>query len=146
MPGHGDLPFFHGFQQCGLDFGWGAVDFVGEDDVAEQRARLETNAVAFGRLLQDLAAGDVRRQQVGGELDAPHLRLQVRGQGFYRARLGQAREAFEQQMAVGEQAQQHVTNGLCLAEDLLRDRGFQGLDVFMGVHGGGGSWVELTVW
>ena len=42
-----------------------------------------------------------------------------------------------QLLDVGEQAQQHVANGLCLAEDLLRDRGFQGLDVFMGVHGGG---------
>ena len=34
----GDLAFLHGFEQGGLRLGRRAVDFVGEDDVGEQRA------------------------------------------------------------------------------------------------------------
>ena len=36
----GDLPFLHGFEQGALHLGRGAVDFVGEDEVGEDRAQL----------------------------------------------------------------------------------------------------------
>ena len=36
----GHLVLLHGFQQCALYLGWGTVDFVGEDEVREDRTFL----------------------------------------------------------------------------------------------------------
>ena len=78
---HGDLPLLHGLEQRRLDLGRRAVDLVGQHDVGEDRPRLEDEA--FGRLLAEvhLRAGDVGRQQVGGELDPAEVRLQVLAPG-----------------------------------------------------------------
>ena len=38
----GDGPLLHGFEQRGLCFGRGAIDFVGQHQVGEDRARLES--------------------------------------------------------------------------------------------------------
>ncbi|MNO75943.1 hypothetical protein D3C76_670060 [compost metagenome] len=135
LPGHGDLPFLHGFEQRRLDLGRRAVDLVGEDHVAEQRSGLEPDFVATFGLLENLGAGDVRRQQVGGELDAAHLRIQLPRQRLDRACLGQPGQAFQQQVTIGEQAEQHVANGLFLAENRLPDALFEGLDLFTHAHG-----------
>ncbi|MNH90575.1 hypothetical protein D3C73_431170 [compost metagenome] len=96
VAGHGDLPFFHGFEQRSLDLGRGSVDFVGQDQVAEQRPWLKTDLVFAFDLMQHFGAGDVRGQQIRGELDAAHLCVQVFGQRLDRAGLGQARQAFQQ--------------------------------------------------
>ncbi|MNE77331.1 hypothetical protein D3C80_1736360 [compost metagenome] len=45
----------------------------------------------------------------------------MRGQCFDRAGLGQAGQAFEQDMAVRQQAQQHMPNRLGLPQHLLGD-------------------------
>ena len=46
----GDLLFLHGFEHGGLGLGRGAIDFVGEDQVREDRAALELEfAPAVGR-------------------------------------------------------------------------------------------------
>ena len=134
VAGHGDLPFFHGFKQRGLDFGRGAVDFVGQDQVAEQRPRLEADLVLALDLVQHLGAGDVRGQQVGGELDAAHFRVQVFGKGFHRAGLGQPRQAFQQQMPVGQQTDENLPDHLVLAEHRFGDAGLQSVEVVECAH------------
>ena len=63
--------------------------------------------------------------QVGGELDAAHLRIQVPGQGLDRAGLGQTRQAFQQQVTVGQQAHQDLSDHLVLAEHGLGVAGLQ---------------------
>jgi hypothetical protein len=46
---YGDGALFHGFEQGGLNLGRGAVDFVGEYEVVEDRPGLKTElAFAFG--------------------------------------------------------------------------------------------------
>ncbi len=36
------LPFFHRFEQCGLRFGWRAIDLVTQQDVSEDRSPSQT--------------------------------------------------------------------------------------------------------
>ena len=135
VAGHGDLPFFHGFQQRRLDFRRCAVDFVGEDQVAEQRARLEADLVLAFDLMQHVGTGDVRGQQIRGELDAAHLRVEVFGQRLDRAGLGQPRQTFQQQVTVGQQAEQDLPDHLILAEHRFGDAGLQGVEVGKRSHG-----------
>ena len=82
----------HGFEQRALRLGRRAVDFVGQQDVAEDRALHERpGAVAGGGVFfDDVGAGDVARHQVGGELDA--LENQAKGlrEGAHQQRLGGA--------------------------------------------------------
>ncbi|CFM72781.1 Uncharacterised protein [Bordetella pertussis] len=125
-PAHRDLPLFHRLQQGRLHLGRRAVDLVGQHQVAEQRPLLEFDALAaVGVLLQHVGAGDVRRQQIGRELDAPHGRVQVRRQRLDRARLGQARQAFEQYVAVGQQGDQHMADHRRLPQHRRGHRLFQ---------------------
>ena len=67
----GDGALLHGFEQRGLRFGRGAVDFVGEDEVGEDGAGLEAeHFVASVVGFHDHAADDVGGHEVGSELDA----------------------------------------------------------------------------
>ena len=69
--------FLHGFEQRRLGFGRGAVDFVGEHEVGEDRAGLELRIFAARRSFSmTMCADDVGGHQVGSELDA--RKLQVR--------------------------------------------------------------------
>ncbi len=51
------LPFFHCFEQCGLGLWRRTIDFIGQHDVGEQRARPEVEC--FGRTLPDAHAEEV---------------------------------------------------------------------------------------
>ena len=104
----GDLAFLHGFEQGALDLGRGAVDFVGQDEVAEDRAVLGVEA-AVARVV-DHGADDVGGQHVGRELEAVELQLRGGGQRLERERLGQARHAFEEDVAVGDQADEQAVH------------------------------------
>ncbi|MCY1182287.1 hypothetical protein D9M73_228420 [compost metagenome] len=86
--------------------------------------------------MQHLGAGNVRRQQVRGELDATHLRVQVLGQRLDRAGLGQPRQAFQQQVPVGQQADENLPDHLVLAEHRFGDARLQGVEVVECAHVG----------
>lgn len=64
----GDPFLGHRFEQTALGFGGRPVDFVGEDDVREDRTAPELEIV--GLLVVDVQPDDVARQQVARELDA----------------------------------------------------------------------------
>ena len=68
MPFRGYLAFLHGFKQCALCLGRGAVDFVGQDDVDKDRAREEAEITAL--TIENRKADDIGREHVAGELDA----------------------------------------------------------------------------
>jgi len=110
---HRDLVLLHRFQQGGLDLGRRAVDFVGEDDFVEQRAFDEFELA----LVINVGAGEVARQQVGGELDAAEAAVDGGGERFHRGRLGQARQAFDQHVTIGEQADHQSVEQRVLADD-----------------------------
>ena len=82
----------HGFEQGALRLGRRAVDFVGQQDVAEDRALHKgPGAVAGGGVFfDDVGAGDVARHQVGSELDALEDQAQGLRQGAHQQGLGGA--------------------------------------------------------
>ena len=80
-------------------------------------------------LFQQLGAEDVAGHQVGRELHAPELQLQRLAERAHQQRLAQARHAFEQAVAAGEQADQQLLDDGVLADDGLGDRGAQGAEL-----------------
>jgi len=78
----------------------------------------------------DLGAGHVRGQQVGGKLDAAERRLHVLRQSFDRARLGQSRQSFDQQVAVCQQPDHQPLDHGRLSDDRLLHALLEGLDLF----------------
>lgn len=100
----GYLTLLHGLEQGGLDFGRGAIDFIGEDKVGEDGAF--GGSVGTVLWIIDERAHNVCRQQVGGELDSVKLCVDGGGKGAHAHGLGEAGHAFEQYMPVGKQANQ----------------------------------------
>ncbi len=76
-----DLFFLHGFEEGGLRFWRGAVDFIGKDDLREDRAMDEGECPMSRSIFHDhVGANDVRGHQVGGELDAGEFEVQSLGE------------------------------------------------------------------
>ncbi len=117
-PADGDLALGHGLQEGGLDFRRRAVDLVREHDVVEKRTAFELETA--GLRPEDIGTGQVGRQQVGRELDAVEVRLDPRGQGLDGGGLGQARGAFDQQVAVGQQGDEQALDQVRLSDDAPR--------------------------
>jgi hypothetical protein len=122
----------HRLEQGGLGLGRRAVDLVGEDDLSEDRARLELElaldapALSF-RLDDDGRARDVGGHEVGGELDAAEVEVDGLAQRADQERLADARDTLEQGVPPGEQAGEHAVDDLGLPHhrsgDLVTDRG-----------------------
>ena len=68
LPVDGHLIILHRFEQRRLGLCRGAVDFVGQYNIREQWTGAKTEFIGFR--VKDIDACDVRRHQVGGELDA----------------------------------------------------------------------------
>ena len=77
----------------------------------------KTNAFFPCVFLEDVAAGDVRRQQVGRELDAAHVERQQTRQRLDELRLAQAGQPFEQHVAPREERRDDLVDRLLLAEN-----------------------------
>ena len=115
-----DLPLLHRLQQRRLGLRRGAVDLVGEQQPAEQRAGPERE---LGRaLVVHERAGDVAGQQVGGELQAAEVQPERLGQRAGGQRLAEAGVVLEQHVAAGEDAGQHERERVPLADHDLLDR------------------------
>ena len=56
----GDLFLLHGFEERALDLSGGAVDFVGEDEIGEDRAAVRGELAGVG--LEDHRTDDVARE------------------------------------------------------------------------------------
>ena len=96
-----DLALVHGLEQRRLGAGAGAVDLVGQEDVAEDRplSQLEVGAA----LVVDRDAEDVAGQEVTGELDAPEIAADGAGQGASEGRLAHTGHVLDQQMTAAKQ-------------------------------------------
>ena len=117
---HGHFPLLHGLQQGGLGLGWGAVDLVGQEDAGEDRPLDEAEIPPPLRVLfQDVGAGDVRRHQVGGKLDALELNVQNLRQGADHQGLGQPRHAHQQAVPAGENGGEDLFDHVVLSDDDL---------------------------
>ena len=81
----------------------------------------EHHLPASGRrvLLDDVGPGDVRRHQVGRELNARELQLEHPGQRVNEQRLGQPRHADDEAVPADEERQQHELDRVTLTDDEL---------------------------
>ena len=124
---HGDLVLLHALEQCGLSFGGCAVDLIGEHDLGHDwpRAVLEL----LGLLVVDRHAGDVRRQQVGCELNPAERAAEGLRQTAGKHRLAHAGHILDEQVSSAHQRHhgEPLTIGLAdnhllhTGEDTLRD-------------------------
>ena len=113
MPLHRDLRLLHGFEQRGLGLGRGAVDLVGEQQIGEDGpgAKLEPGLA----LIVEKAPGDIARQQVGRELDAPEAEVERLGQEPGDECLGETGIVLDQDVTVGEDAGDDALQHIVLA-------------------------------
>ena len=118
----------HGFQQGALHFGRGTVDFIGQDKVGEDGAFVDLEAFVF--LGVDERTHDVGRKQVRGELDTAEFGIYRFGQGVDGQGFGQARYAFQQDVAAAQQANQEVIHQVFLSYNHFAH--FQGEQVHEG--------------
>ena len=88
--------FLHSFEQGGLGFGWGSVDFVGEQDLGKDWSFDETQ-LACPRLglLDNIRPGDIRGHQIGRELDAMKVECHGLSERSHHQRLGESRYTFQ---------------------------------------------------
>jgi hypothetical protein len=98
---HRGLALLHALQQRRLRLGRRAVDLVADDDVGEQRARPELELVRLAA--EDVDAGQVAREQVRRELDAPDGAVDAACECLRQGRLADAGNVFEQEVPLGEQ-------------------------------------------
>src|SRR5437870_877594 len=116
----GDLVLFHRLEQRRLRFRRGAVDFVGEDHLREDRAGAELEAAAVA--LVDRHAEDVGGQHVAGELDALELQAERSREHVRQRGLADSRQVLDQQVAAREQAGQRQSDLCLFAENDLAGR------------------------
>ena len=90
-----------------------AVDFIGENEVAEDGAVLGVKC-SFPRII-DQRANNVGRQHVRGKLQTLKFHLGGRRKRLERERLRQPRHAFQQDVAVGDEADQQPVHEIFLA-------------------------------
>ena len=109
----------HRLQQRRLGLRRGAVDLVGEQEVAEHRARDEAKPPpsAARVLLEHLRAGDVRGHQVGRELHPRELQVERLREAADQQGLRQPGHADEQPVAAREQAHEQEVDHALLTDD-----------------------------
>ena len=118
-----DAALLHGFQQRRLGLGRGAVDFVRQQQFAEDRPL--RHGEAAGLEVEQVDAQDVARHQVGRELYAAELQPQTARKGLRKQRLGYARRTFQQDMAAREQGSEQQVDRVGLADHGLGHLGPQ---------------------
>ncbi len=114
-PVDGDLALLHRLEECGLGLWRRAVDLVGEDDLAHHRAGPELERVAL--LVEDRDAGDVGRQEVRGELDAPEAAAERTREGLREDGLAGPGNVFDEDVPAAEERDDRELDLVVLAED-----------------------------
>ena len=107
-----DLLLLHRLEQRGLHLRGGAVDLVREHEVREQRAALRREG-SIARVV-DHRPGQVRREQVRGELDAAELEREGVREAPHRERLREPGDALEQDVPAGQEPDQQAVHHLPL--------------------------------
>jgi len=80
------LAFLHRFEQRGLDLGRRPVDFVGEDEIVENRPQLRFEPEFLGMI--DHGAYQVGGQQIRGELEPRERGMERAGKRLDRQGFG----------------------------------------------------------
>ena len=110
---------FHALQQRCLGARRHAVDLIHQQQIGEDRPLVEAEILGIGGCAEakDGGAQNVGRHQVGGSLHALEAQAEQPAQSLDDQRLGNARHAFQQRMALAENGDQHLFDHPCLAGD-----------------------------
>ena len=127
----GDLAFSHGLKEGALDLCGCPVDFVGEDEVGEERPLF--GGELAGAWIVDQRSDEISWEKVRGELDALELGVDARGQGFYREGLCDAWDTFKEDVPIRQEANEEAVNEGLLSDDDARDFVIQGFDPLTGL-------------
>jgi hypothetical protein len=130
IAGNRHVMLLHRLQQRGLGARARAVDFVGHQQLTEDRAGDEAEAAfAAGTLVQHFAAQDVGRHEIRGELDAAGVEPEHDAHGLDQLGLGEAGKADQQRMAAAEHGDERLLDHAFLPEDHAADCGLGGGDL-----------------
>ena len=113
--GNRDLVFLHHLKQRALHLCRRAIDFISEQQVREHGT--ERRVELAGLLVVDTGAHEVRGNQVRRELDALERALNRARQRLDGERLGQARHAFDEEMALGQHGHHDAFEKMILPDD-----------------------------
>ena len=102
-----------------MHLGRRTVDFIRQDQVGKNRTELGREFTATGIINQ--RADQIGGQQVGRELETLKASLNAGGHCFNGKRLGEAGNAFEEDVTVGEQAEQEPVHQIFLSDDDVTD-------------------------
>jgi hypothetical protein len=136
LAGHGDGFFLHGFEQGGLGFGGGAVDFVSEEDVAEDWALLEFEDLLAAFIDEDLGTDDVCGEEVRGELDPLEFQVEGLGDGVDEGGFAEAGDTFEEDVAAADDGDEDIFDDVLLTDDEFADFRADFLEGFLEVLSG----------
>ena len=103
----GNLAFARRFEGRALRSRRRAVDFVGEDDVRENRARDELEILRLRAV--NVGADDVERDEVGSELNSGKSRVQTARERLAEKRFTDAGNVFEKKVSFGEKGDEGLT-------------------------------------
>ena len=111
--------FFHSLEQCALGLGRGAIDFVGENYMRENGARMKLKCARFA--IEYGNSQYIGRQHVAGELDALKLQSQCGCERMCQRGLADTRNVLNQKVTARQYAGNGETDLVFLAEDNLTD-------------------------
>ncbi len=117
----GGLAFFHRFEQRGLRARRGAIDFVHQQQIGEDRPAMQRKRT--GGQIENVRSNDVGRHQVRRALDALKSQPANSRQRFDRERFRQSRDAFQQCVTAADQHDQKLIDDFLLPDDYLRKFG-----------------------
>ena len=112
-----DASLLHRFEQRRLCLGRCAIDLVREQQVGEDGPRMEGKLLAAVAVLENMAAGDVAREEVGRELDAAEVERQQPRERLHELCLAEARQAFKQDVAASEERGDNLVDRVLFTED-----------------------------
>ena len=99
-------------------FGWCAVDFISKQNVREDRALNESKfASAFVVFIENIGPRDVRRHQVGSELNPFERDIQDTGERADKKSFGQSGNTDQQTMPTGENRREQLLDHVFLSDD-----------------------------
>ncbi len=118
-PRRRDVVLLHRLEEGGLRFRRRAVDLVGEDDLGENRSLHEPQTSRALLLVEDFGSRNVRRHQVGRELDPLVVEIEDVRERLDQQRLREAGDAGDQTVSAGEERDEDLLDDFILPDDDL---------------------------
>jgi hypothetical protein len=134
---YGDLALFHSFEQRGLRFRCGAIDLIGEHELAHEGAWVELELPRL--LIEDRDAGHIAGEQIRRELDALEGTANGPCDGFREDRLADARHVLDENVAAADHGDERQADSFIFADDdvldVVNDAARRGANILRGKRG-----------